>query len=155
MDNLHQLLGPLTTYDMVILGILGLLVARGIWTGAVRQVTALLAPLPAQVRRVSVAVMVETGPILASLLVAGRLGAGLGAAQAVCLSRSPRRAASAQWGACCTNRRTIRRPRLPAGVVLGRRGVNLLHAAVANEDIGRARRGARLEAGAELVTLTG
>ena len=43
MDNFHELLGPLTTYDMVILGILGLFIARGIWTGAVRQVTALLA----------------------------------------------------------------------------------------------------------------
>ncbi|MBM9519349.1 CvpA family protein [Desulforhopalus vacuolatus] len=43
MNNLHELLGPLTMYDMVILGILGLLVARGLWVGAVKQVTALLA----------------------------------------------------------------------------------------------------------------
>ncbi|MCK9175025.1 MAG: CvpA family protein [Desulforhopalus sp.] len=43
MNNVHELLGPLTTYDMVILGILALLVARGLWVGAVKQVTALLA----------------------------------------------------------------------------------------------------------------
>ncbi len=43
MENFRQMLGPLTIYDMVILGILAVLIGRGIWVGALRQVTALLA----------------------------------------------------------------------------------------------------------------